>query len=212
MYNDPNAPQPYQSPYISPYEQQYNPQPTQQPYPQTQYGAPPVYPQPVYIPVPQPQPQKPSKTVWIVLGVLGGIFLLIVSACGASIYFAARSAQTFSNNLRATEIAGETSPQEQAQNYYLAISVQDYTGAFVYLAPNFTQKDGSTLTQAAFTQQAQALDSSEGTVTTYTATADPNDSTKVTVQVTRTGGQSYTVHLTFTQGSFEWLISSFDNI
>jgi hypothetical protein len=221
MYNNPNEqPQPYnQSPYISPYEQQYSQQTTPPPpvYPQTQYGAPPVYPQqPVYIPVPVLQPAKSGKTVWIVLGVLGGVFLLIISACGASVYFAAQSARSFSNNLHATVVADETAPQDQAQSYYLAISVQDYSGAYDYLASNMTQKDGTKLTQTAFTQQAEALDTSEGQVTDYVSTADPNDASKVTVQVTRSGGtdaaKTYTVHLTFTQGSYQWSISSFDTI
>lgn len=213
MYNDPNSQQsPYgQSPYVSSYEQQYSQPP---PYPQIsyeQYGAPTVYPQPMYVPAPQPQPPQSNKTVWIVLGVLGGIFLLIMSVCGVSLYLGVQSARTFSNNLHATEVAGESSPQDQAQSYYLAISVQDYTGAYAYLAPNITQ-NGVTLTQDAFTQQAQAQDSSEGQVSDYTATADPNDASKVTVQVTRSGGQNYTVNLTFTQGDFEWVISSFDTI
>ncbi|MGH2508204.1 MAG: hypothetical protein ACRDHZ_12485, partial [Ktedonobacteraceae bacterium] len=198
MYNDPNAQQPAYgpSPYISPYEQQYNPQPTPPPYPPTQYGVPPAYPQPVY--VPQPQPPKSNKTVWIVLGVLGGIFLLLASVCGLSVYYGIQTAHTFSNNLHATEIAGETSPQEQAQSYYLSISVQDYIGAYAELAPNITQKDGTPLTLMAFTQQAQALDTSEGQVSTYITAADASDATKVAVQVTRTGGQTYTVNLTFT--------------
>ncbi len=210
MYNDPNAQQPPsgQSPYTSSYEQQYS----QQPYPSTQYGAPPVYPQPMYVPVQQPQPPKSNKALWIVLGVLGGIFLLIVGTCGAAIYFAGQTAHTFSSNLHATVVASETSPQEEAQNYYLAISVQDYTGAYYYLASTITQSDGTRLTQAAFTQQAQALDTSDGQVTNYTSTADPNDASKVTVQVTRSGGKSYTVHLAFTQGSYQWTISSFDSI
>lgn len=208
MQNDPYAQQPpyNQSPYTSAYEQQYSQQPTLPPYPQTQYSAVPVYPQPIY--VPQPPPPKSSKAGWIILGVLGGIFLLIVSVCGVSIYLGVQAAHTFSNNIHATAIAGETSPQDQAESYYLAISVQDYTGAYDYLAPSLTK----TLTLSAFTQQAQALDSSEGTVTTYTPTADATDSTHVTVQVSRTGGQSYTVNLTFTQGDFEWMVSSFDKI
>lgn len=227
MYNDPNAQPPYgqqpnaqppygQSPYSSPYEQQYTPQPTQPPqYPPTQYGAPQM--PPVYM---APPPQKNSnKTVWIVLGVIGAVLLLVGGGCCAALYFVGRSAQSFGSTLMATvtadqqtTIANESSPTDQAQSYYLAISVQDYANAYNYLTPKMTTSDGKTLTQALFTQQAQAQDTAEGTVTNYTSTADPNDASKVTVQVTRSNGKTYAVHLTFTQGTYQWVINSFDTI
>jgi hypothetical protein len=171
-----------------------------------------------------PPPQKSStKTVWIVLGVVGAILLLVGGGCVAAIVYgvnrAGQSVQNFTNQVNATAtadqqtvIADEASPQDQANDYYLAISVQDYANAYSYLAPNMTTTDGKALTQQLFTQQAEALDSSEGQVSDYTPTADPNDQTKVTVQVTRANGKSYTVHLTFTQGEDQWVISSFDNI
>lgn len=224
MYNDPNAPQqPYgQSPYTSPYEQQYGQQPAPPPtYPPTQYGAgtlPPVV--PVYVPQ---QQQSSSKTVWIVLGVIGAILLLVGGGCIAAVVYgankASQSVKNFTNEINATAtadqqtfVADESSPSQQAEDYYLAISVQDYSNAYNYLAPHMTTTDGKALTQALFTQQAEALDQSEGQVSTYNATADPNDKTKVTVQVSREGGKSYTVHLTFVQGNDQWVISSFDNI
>lgn len=223
MYNDPNAPQPPygQPPYTSPYEQQYSAQPTPPPYPSTQYGAPPPVVQPVY--VPPPQQQSSAKTVWIVLGVIGAILLLLGGGCCfASVFVFNKASQTVnsvSTQIAATvtadqqtAIADEPVPSQQAQNYYLAISVQDYSNAYSYLAPNMTTTDGKQLTQALYVQQAQALDASDGKVTDYTVTADPNDQTKVTVQVTRSGGKTYTVHLTFTQGASQWVISSFDNI
>jgi len=232
MYNDPSAQPPYgqppnaqpqppygQSPYNSPYEQQYAPQPTQPPqYPPTQYGVPPMQPMPpVYV---TPQPQKNSnKTLWIVLSIIGAVLLLVGGGCCAAFYFIGKTAQNFGTTLQATVtadhqtvVADQATPAQQAQDYYLAISVQDYTNAFSYLAPNTTSSSGSALTQATFTQQAQALDTSEGTVTTYTATADPTDASKVTVQVTRSSGKTYTVHLAFTQGDYQWVITSFDAI
>lgn len=219
MYNDPNTQPPYgQSPYTSPYEQQYAPQAQPPQYqPTTQYGAPPAYPPPVYVPV--QQPKQSNKVLWIVLSILGGLLLLVGGSCCAVFYFAGRTVQNFSGQfsatataIQATSIADEPSPAQQAQDYYLAISVQDYTNAYSYLAPAMTASDGTALTQAKFTQQAQALDASQGDVTDYTATADPSDSTKVTVQVTRSKGKTYTVHLTFKQGDYQWVISSFDSI
>jgi hypothetical protein len=212
MYNDPNTQPPYgQSPYTSPYEQQYaqQAQPPQYP-PTTQYGAPPAYPPPVYVPV--QQPKQSNKVLWIVLSILGGLLLLVGGSCCAVFYFVGKTAQNVATSVHATAIADETPPVQQAQDYYLAISVQDYTNAYSYLAPNMTASDGTALTQAKFTQQAQALDASQGDVTDYTATADPNDSTKVTVQVTRSKGKTYTVHLTFKQGDYQWVINSFDSI
>jgi hypothetical protein len=217
MYNDPNAQPPYgQSPYTSPYEQQYAPQQPQYP-PTTQYGAPPVYPPPVYVPV--QEQRKSNKVLWIVLSIIGALLLLVGGSCCAVFYFAGKTVQNISTQIsatatadQATSIAEEPPPSQQAQDYYLAISVQDYTNAYSYLEPNMTASDGTALTQAKFTQEAQALDASEGTVTDYTATADPNDATKVTVQVTRSKGKTYTVHLTFQQGDYQWVISSFDTI
>lgn len=111
-----------------------------------------------------------------------------------------------------TVVASEPGPSQQARDYYLALSVQDYTNAYSFLAAGLTTTDGQPLTQALYIQQAQALDASAGQVTSYIITADPAGSTKVTVQVTRSKGASYTVHLIFSHGTDQWVISSFDNI
>lgn len=231
MYNNPNEQQPPygQTPYTSSYEQQYGQAQPYDPYGQqvppsapTQYGAPP-YVQPLYTPV--PPPQKSNKTLWIVLGVLGGVLVLIVGLCSFALYSVNQAAHHFQSSIgnidatvnaqatadQGTVIADEEPPQQQAENFYLAISVQDYSGAYNYLSSNATL-NGSAITQSDFTQQAQQMDSSEGDVTDYTATADPNDSTKVTVQVTRANGKVYSAHMTFVQGSFQWEISSLDTI
>jgi hypothetical protein len=223
MYQDPNTPQPPygQSPYTSPYEQQYSSQSVPPPYPSTQYGAPPPGVQPVYIPLP---PQKSStKTVWLVLGVVGAILLLVGGGCCFAFYYVfnrtTQTVQNLSSQIAATltvdqqtVVASEPGPSQQARDYYLAISVQDYTNAYSYLAAGMTTTDGRPLTQALYARQAQTLDASSGQVTDYTVTADPDDQTRVTVQVTRGKGASYTVHLTFSQGTDQWMIRSFDTI
>jgi hypothetical protein len=228
MYQDPNSQQPYeqpqsQSPYTSPYEQQYQSQLVPpSPYPPTQYGVPPApQVQPVYV---VPPPQKSSnKTVWIVLGVVLGIILLVGGGCCAAVSLGVlKGSQAISNVVQEanatatadqqTAIADEPSPEQQAQDYYTAIEAQDYAGAYMYLATHMKLSDGTALTQDVFTQKAQGLDNSEGQVTDFTATADPNKQTSVTVQVTRSGGKTYTVHLTFVQGDYQWVIDSFDNI
>lgn len=224
MYEDPNAQPPYgqpQQPYISPYEQQY----TQQPYPSTQYGGPPPYgappnEQPIYV---IQQPKQSYKTVWIVLGVVLGLILLVGGGCCAALSFGVlRGTQLVNSTFQSinatatvdaqTAIASELPPQQQAQDYYSMIGDQDYTSAYADLSDQFKLSDGTTLTERQFTAQAKARDTTDGLVTQATATADPNDPSQVTVQVTRANGKTYTVHLTFVQGTFEWDISSFDTI
>jgi hypothetical protein len=220
MY-DPNTPQPPdgQAPYTSAYEQQYSPAQPVYP-PVTLYGAPPPTVQPVYIPLPQ---KSSAKTVWIVLGVVGVILLLVGGGCSFAFFFvfnrASQTVQSMSAQIAATVTAGqqtvvasESVPSQQAQNYYQAIFARDYTNAYSYLAANMSTTDGKKLTQALYVQQAQALDASEGQVTDYTVTADPAEQTKVMVQVSRSKGATYTVHLTFIQGTDQWVISLFDNI
>ena len=220
MYNDPNSQPPFggQSPYTDPYEEQYKPQYPPQQYPQTQYGAP----QPVYVPV-SPPPKSSAKTVWIVLGTIGAVLLLLGGGCCAAFYFGVmklgQTAQNFSAQFGATAtaiqqtaIADEAPPEQQASAYYASISLQDYSVAFDSLAPNLKASDGTPLTLTKYTQEAQRLDASEGAVTDYNAKADLSNPTSVTVQVTRSGGKTYAVHLTFTQGDFQWVISSFDGI
>lgn len=220
MYNDPNAQPPYgeQTPYPDPYAQQYNPYPQPQ-YPQTQYGT---QPPPVYIPVPQPQ-KSSAKTVWIVLGIIGAILLLVGGGCCAALYLGVLQVGKTAQNLGAkfeatttaiqqTAVAGESTPEQQASAYYSSISLQDYSVAFDSLAPNLKAPDGTPLTLTKYTQEAQQLDTSKGLVTNFNTSTDPANPAAVTVQVTRSNGKTYAVHLTFTQGDFEWVISSFDGI
>lgn len=221
MYNDPNSQPPYsgQTPYPDPYAQQYNPYPQPPQYPQTQYGT---QPPPVYVPVQQPQ-KSSSKTVWIVLGIIGAVLLLVGGGCCAVFYLGALQVGKTAQNLGAqfeatataihqTVVADESTPEQQASAYYSSISLQDYAIAFDSLAPNLKAADGTPLTLAKYTQEAQQLDTTEGMVTNFNATADATNPASVTVQVTRSHGKTYAVHLTFTQGSFEWVISSLDGI
>lgn len=222
MYNDPNSQPPYgqpTSPYTSPYEQQYTQPP--QPYPSTQYGAPqPPMQQPVYVVQP---PKQSNKTVWIVLGIVLGVILLVGGGCCAALAFGVlKGTQAVNTTIQSvnatmtvdeqTAVADEASPQDQAEDYYTDIEDQDYSEAYSDLASNVKLADGTALTEQQFTQKAEGLDASEGDVTDFTVTPDPSDQTKVTVQVTREGGKTYTAHLTFVQGDFEWDISSLDTI
>ncbi len=197
-----------------PYEQQYHPS---QPYPPpTQYGMPvppPVAP-PVYV-VQQPR-QSSTKTIWLVVGIILAVFLVVGGGCCAITSLGLfKSAQVISTAVQSsdltltadaqTEIADEASPEQQASDYYFAVEEQDYSGAYDYMV-------STTTSLTSFMQQAQALDSSSGLVTSYTAVPDPSDPTHVTVNAVRQKAGSYTVHLTFVQDSYQWAINSFDTI
>lgn len=220
MYNDPNSQSPYgeSSPYTSPYEQQYHPYPPPQS-PQVVYGT------PVYVQV--APPKRSNKTLWAILGIAGAVLLLVGGGCCAVVYFVVNSTVTktsqtvhtinaqieaTSTAIQQTIVASELSPRQQANAYYASISLRDYNLAFDSLAPHSQAADGTPLTLAKYTQEAQRLDAAQGSVTNYTSSTDPAHPTSVTVRVTRSGGKKYTVHLTFTQGPFEWLIGSFDGI
>jgi len=149
--------------------------------------------------------------------------LLVGGGCCAVFYLGAlqvgKTAQNIGAQFEATAtaiqqtvVADESTPEQQASAYYASISLQDYTVAFDSLAPNLKMTDGTPLTLTKYTQEAQQLDTTEGMVTDYSAIADAANPASVTVKVTRSGGKTYTIHLTFTQGDFEWEISSFDGI
>jgi hypothetical protein len=223
MYNDPNTPPPYGQP-SGPYQQPPYGDPSQY---QQPYGVPPPYQQPPYgaqQPYQQPLPPKSSnRGVWIGCGIALVVFLLIGGICSGVVYFGyLKGTQVFNSAInqfdatatviQSTAIADEPSPQQQAEAYYQDIEAQDYTNAYTYTAPGITGANGQILTEATFNQEAHKLDSSEGAVSNFTVNVDPNDSTKVSVQVTRQNGKSYTVQLTFQQNNSGWVISSFTNI
>lgn len=238
MYNDPNQPQPpYGQPpnYQNPYEQPSSPygqppyQQTQPPYGQppynqpppyapTQYGAPPygAPPTPGYA-QPQPQAKKSNRTLWIVLGIIGGILLLACGGCAVALGLIGRGVQqtvnTVSTSIEQTATAvSAQGAQVTAEAYYAAIQAQDYTTAYSYLDNNLVTSDNQPLTQALYTQAAQGRDTSLGQVTNYSISADPNDPNSITVTVTRGQGTPYTVHLKFRQASDGWKITSYDEI
>jgi len=237
MYNDPNQPQPPPyggqpdwrqqpppeygqppPPYGQPQWGQQPPPPP--PYAQTQYGPPPygVPPMPDY---PQPQPQQPTQSrraLWIVLGIFGG--LIVLGLIGCVVFFvligtaAQRTISTVTTSIEKTETAVSSSsgPEVTVQQYYTAIQSQDYVTAYSYLESNLTTTNGQALTQQLFTQAAMSQDSSSGQVTGFTVTADPNDSTKFTVSVTRGTNAPYTVNIQVTMVGSDWKISSYDGI
>ncbi len=237
MYNDPNQPQPpYGQPpnYQNPYEQGQSPYPQQPPYQQppyqqpsydqpqpyapTQYGVPPygAPPAPNYVQQ-QPQAKQSNRTLWIVLGIIGGILVLGLVGCVISLALIGKGVQTTVNNVStsidqtATAVSGQGA-QITAEAYYAAIQAQDYTTAYSYLDSGLVASNGQPLTQDLYTQAAQGRDTSLGQVTTYTLAADPNDASSITVTVTRSQGSSYTVHLKFTFTNDSWKITSYDEI
>ncbi len=232
MSYDPNQPQqpdsnqqpqspygqpPYQQPQ-PPYEQpqwgqqppSYYGQPQQPPYGQepppyapTQYvapayGAPPA---PGYMP-PQ-QPRQSRRTLWIVLGIIGGLIVLSCAVCG--ILFATGAA------FFAKTVAG---PALVANQYYSAVEKQDYNAAYSYIGTNLTAQNGQALTQELYTTAAQALDTVKGKVSNFTVgnISLNSNTSNLTVSVTRGSNPPYDVHLQLQQINGSWKIISYDNI
>jgi hypothetical protein len=102
--------------------------------------------------------------------------------------------------------------QATAQAYYAAIQARDYTTAYSYLDSNLVTTTNQPLTSDLYTQAAKGRDTSQGQVTNYTISVDPNDPNSITVSVTRGQSPPYTVHLKFRQASNGWKITSYDEI
>jgi hypothetical protein len=103
-----------------------------------------------------------------------------------------------------------TSVETVADSYYSAVKSQDYTTAYNYVQI-------SNLTQDSFTQQAQQLDTSKGSVTSYVVGTPAQDTTQtgaftVVVKVVRGGSHSYNALLTIAQVGKSWKITSYDTI
>ena len=228
----PNYGQPQHTPYNpQQYEQptvQYNSQPQYSP-PQPQYGVPPPYGQPQYgqpqygqpqygqpqygqpqygvPPVPgyaMPQPQKKGslRWLWITLGIVGGI---IVLACAGCAILGAVGVNLFGQVV---------APATTVTEYYQSVSAQDYTKAYSYWDTGSVSVGGQTLTQDAYIKAAQALDSTEGKVTSARSSNFNvnNDTATFTMTVARSGRQSYDVHLQLKKVGNGWKIVSADGI
>jgi len=197
-YGQPGQPQ--QEPYG---QQQWGQQPPAQ-YAPTQYvapayGAPPV---PGYAP-PQ-QPGRSRRTLWIVLGIFGGLIVLSCAICG--ILFVA-GVGFFAKTVAA--------PALTVNQYYSAVQKQDYNTAYSYIDQNLTASNGQPLTQQVYTVAAQALDEVKGKVSRFSVGGNisvTNNTASVTVSVTRGSTAAYDVHLQLQQVNGTWKISSYDNI
>jgi hypothetical protein len=234
MSYDPNQPQqpdpsqqpqpPYGQPQ-PPYEQQQWGQPQQPPYGQPQppyeqqqwgqqppaqyaptqyvapaYGAPPV---PGYAP-PQ-QPGRSRRTLWIVLGIFGGLIVLSCAICGILFAFSAGPLASIFGKIAA--------PALVVNQYYSAVQKQDYNTAYSYIDQNLTASNNEPLTQQVYTVAAQLLDTTKGKVSNFSVgnISVTNNTASVTVSVTR-GSTAYDVHLQLQQVNGSWKITSYDNI
>ena len=111
------------------------------------------------------------------------------------------------------------SPAADVTNrYYTAIEHQDYATAYSFLdAPKITL-NGQQLTQNAYTQAASSLDEQRGKVVSYSLPSISIESeggvgsAQITVNVTRSKGNPYEVHLQLQQEYSGWKIVSIDDI
>jgi hypothetical protein len=213
MSYDPNNPygqgqpqQPYGQPPTQYTPPAYGPD-QQQPYGQPQYGGPPSPGQPQYGgPPPFAQPQKKTslRWLWITLGVIGGILVLSCAGCAIA------------GALGFNFLAQAVGPQITVQQYYQAVKQQDYATAYSFLTSDASVsangQSGPVSGESSFQTAATTLDTTLGTVTSYTANTQGSDTSHVTVTVTRSRGGSYDVHLVLVKVGNNWKIQSADGI
>lgn len=139
------------------------------------------------------------------LVIIGAVVLLFALGIGAFVY--AMIAWTSS----------VTSPASGAANqYYAAITHQQYAAAYSHLDTQFTY-NGALISEDSYTQAATRLDATAGTVTDYSVsnvTTSWNFGQNIasaTVHVTR-AHQSYDVHLAMKLEGNTYQITNFDGI
>jgi len=138
-----------------------------------------------------------------VLGIFGGLIVLSCALCG--IFFA------LGIGFFAKTVAAPTSLVDQ---YYTSIKNQNYDTAYSYLGPNLTASNGQPLTQNLYTTAAQALDTEQGQVSSFSIPniSVNNDTASITVSVKRANAPAYDVHLQLRREGGNWKITSYDNI
>ncbi len=153
-------------------------------------------PYPTYQPPPQ-APYPPARTprgVWIAVGVVAALVLVATIAVAV---------------VGGWLIGTAGGPSIAADQYYTAIKSQNYANAYGHLGAQLRQS----LSQQAYTQQAQARDAADGIVTKFAYTTIPmGDPADLTISVTRAGGSTYTMHLRLAKESGVWRVISFDGI
>lgn len=161
-------------------------------------------PQPVQSPI-QPSPGRSRRTLWTVLGIVGGSIVL------ATLLFSLLIAAGVFVGLNAF-FHTTTAPVPVAAHYYLSIMEQNYPQAYTDLDQH-AQINGQSLDQHAFTTLATTTDAQEGKVSGYSIdpTLQGNDSARVTITVHR-GAHIYEVHLQLQQKGTVWKILSADGI
>lgn len=163
--------------------QPYPPQPAPQAYP-------PYQPYPgQYAPPPMP-PKKSNRTLWVVLGSIGGVLLLLCVAC----------------SVLAVVLGGQIGKQlgpvfgasTTLVNFCTAMQEQDYTTAYAQFSTDLQGR----VTEDEFTTNATKLDADQGRVTncstssSASSSGDSNgptisdDSVTLDVGITRSGGAS----------------------
>jgi hypothetical protein len=160
-------------------------------------------------------PPPPKKKLKVFVLVFIGILCLTVAVLSGLLIVVLRSASQQQETVQRTPVViSPTSVLTTPTQYYTAIEHQDYTKAYLYVAPNLTASNGQPLTQELYTTAAQALDTVKGQVTNYSvgSTSVSNNIESVTVNVTRGNTAAYDVHLQLQQINGSWKITSYDNI
>jgi hypothetical protein len=171
------------------------PQPTPQPYP-------PYQPYPgQYAPPPMP-PKRSNRTLWIVLGSVGGALLLICVSCSIlAVVLGGQIGKQFGPALGASVTL---------VNFCTAMQQQDYATAYAQFSTGLQGR----VTEDEFTSNATKLDADQGRVTncstssSVSSSGDSNaptisdDRVTLNVGITRSGGATNGETTNTTSGSF----------
>ncbi|HEY7022475.1 MAG TPA: hypothetical protein VH349_15265 [Ktedonobacterales bacterium] len=175
------------------------PQPAPQPYP-------PYQPYPgQYAPPPMP-PKRSNRTLWIVLGSVGGALLLICGVCTfAAIALGGQIGKQFGPAFGAAYTVGTFCAAEQEQ---------DYTTAYAQFSSNLQNQ----ITSDQFAGNAATQDTENGKVTNCaTDSSDPNGTSisdnqvTFTLRIQRADGPTTTGSVTLVKDGGDFKIDSLDS-
>ncbi len=181
----------------------------QQPYPYPQSPAqpyPPYKPYPgQYAPPPMP-PKQSNRTLWIVLGSIGGALVLICGVCAiAAVALSGQIGKAFGPIVGASVTVADFCVAEQDQ---------DYATAYAQFSTNLQNQ----LTSEQFATNAATHDTSDGKVTSCSTDSSNSSGTSIsdnqvtlTLQVKRADGPTTTGNVTLVKEGSDFKIDSLDS-
>jgi hypothetical protein len=175
------------------------PYPAQPGYGQPAYGQPGYgqYPYPYGYPYPQPQ-KRSNRTLWIVLGIVGGVLVLCIATCAVGIA------------LLSGPLANAIGPSVTAASFCAEEEQSNYTAAYNLLSTTLQQQMGETQ----WDQANQAREASNGVVqncapVTSSGLSVSGNTATIQLQLTLNDG-THTGPITLVKEGSRWKIDSID--